>query len=454
MRVHMTAKRDHGLLLGFWVAALAVCATLCPAAARAADDSVDASQAYALHAQATVTEQAHPAFTSPYQGPLSLDPGARGDETADITLYAGARPWSGAEVWINGEVDQGFGLSDTVGIAGFPSGEAYKIGARDPYVKLPRLFLRQTIDLGGDRSKVDPDLNVLGGSQTADRIVLTVGKFSVVDVFDNNAYAHDPRQDFLNWVLIDTGTFDYAADAWAYTYGAAAEWYVGPWTLRAGLFDMSKAPNSPTLDSSFGQYQEVGELERRYSLGKLAGKIAVTGFLTHGRMGSYSDAITLAEQTGQPADVALVRRYQTRGGVSLNIEQSLTDQLGLFVRAGEADGSKEAYEFADVDQTVAAGLSQAGDAWKRPDDKAGVAFVIDEISKEHQAYQNAGGTGILIGDGKLPHPGPEQIVETFYSLGVVKGLHVAADYQFVQNPAYNRDRGPVSVFGLRLHAQY
>ena len=414
----------------------------------------DASEAYAFHAQATVTEQAHPAFASPYEGPLSLDPGARGDETADITLYAGVRPWSGAEAWINPEVDQGFGLSDTVGIAGFPSGEAYKVGAREPYLKLPRLFLRQTIGLGGDGSKVDPDLNVLGGSQTADRIVLTVGKFGVVDVFDNNAYAHDPRQDFLNWALIDTGTFDYAADAWAYTYGASAEWYVGPWTVRAGLFDMSKAPNSPTLDSSFGQYQDVGEVERRYSLGKLAGKIAVTGFLTHGRMGSYSDAIALARQTGQPASVALVRRYQTRGGVSVNIEQSLTDQLGLFVRAGEADGSKEAYEFSDIDQTVAAGLSETGEAWKRPDDKAGLAFVINEISREHQAYQNVGGTGILIGDGRLPHPGAEQIIETYYRVAVLAWAQVSLDYQWVKNPGYNADRGPVSVIGARLHSQF
>jgi len=428
-------------------------AALAPAAAFA-DDDVVAPQAYAIHAQATFTEQAHPAFTSPYQGPLSLNPGARGDETTDVTVYLGVRPWAGAEIWINPEVDQGFGLSDTVGVAGFPSGEAYKVGDTSPYVKLPRLFLRQTIDLGGDKSKVDPDLNTLGGSQSADRIVLTVGKFSVVDVFDTNAYAHDPRQDFLNWVVVDTGAFDYAADAWAYTYGASAEWYVGPWTLRGGVFDLSKAPNSPSLDSSFGQYQEVAELERRYSLGKLAGKVSLTGFLTHGRMGSYGDAMALAEETGQPANVALVRHYQTRGGLSVNIEQQLTDQLGLFVRAGEADGTKEAFEFTDIDQTVVVGLSQAGNAWKRPDDKVGLAILQNDISREHQAYQNAGGTGILIGDGQLPHPGPEQILETYYNLQIIKGLHLTADYQFVYNPAYNRDRGPVHVFGLRLHAGF
>ena len=416
--------------------------------ARAADE------AYALHAQATVTEQAHPAFASPYQGPLSVDPAARGDETADVTLYAGARPWRGGEIWINGEIDQGFGLSDTVGVAGFPSGEAYKVGARDPYLKLPRLFLRQTFDLGGDKAKVDTDLNVLGGSQTADRVVLTVGKFSVADVFDNNAYAHDPRQDFMNWALIDTGTFDYAADAWGYSAGAAVEWYKGPWTVRAGLFDLSNVPNSQALDARFDQFQTVGEIERRYSLGGRAGKIAVTSFASRGRMGRFGDAVALSRATGRAADIALVRRYGNRTGVSFNLEQALTDQLGLFVRAGEADGAVETYEFADIDQTFAVGLSQSGDPWARADDKVGLALLVNQISAPHQAYQNAGGTGILIGDGKLPHEGPETIVETYYSLAVIKGLHVSADYQFVDNPAYNRDRGPVSVFGLRLHAQY
>ena len=444
----MSFSKATALAIGGMLAA-APCAALAEETA-----TTEATQAYAFHAQTTVTEQAHPAFTSPYSGPLSLDSGARGDETTDVTLYAGVRPWSGAELWINPEIDQGFGLSNTVGIAGFPSGEAYKVGSRDPYLKLPRLFLRQTIDLGGDRSKVDPDLNVLGGSHAEDRLVLTVGKFSVVDVFDANSYAHDPRQDFMNWALIDTGAFDYAADAWGYTYGAAAEWYNGPWALRLGVFDLSQTPNSATLDAKFDQYQEVGELERRYSLGKLNGKIAVTGFLTYGRMGDYSEAIALSQATGQPADIALVRKYQTRGGASVNIEQQLTDQLGLFVRAGEADGSKEAFEFSDIDQTFATGLSQAGDAWKRPDDTAGLAFVVNQISKAHQTFLNDGGTGILVGDGRLPHPGPEEIVETYYSYGIVKGLHLTVDYQFVANPAYNRDRGPVSIFGLRLHAQY
>ena len=221
---------------------------------------------FAFHGQATFLGQYDPPFRAPYSGPNSLTPNTV-RETADVTLYAGVRLWKDAEAWINPEIDQGFGLSGTLGVAGFTSGEAYKVGADFPYTRLHRAFVRQTIDLGGEVQKVDAGLNQFSGSQTSDRLVLTAGKFSVGDIFDTNKYAHDPRADFMNWSIIDTGTFDYAADAWAYTVGAAAEWYQGLWTLRAGLFDLSTAPNATTLDSHFGQFQSIGEIERRYSSG-------------------------------------------------------------------------------------------------------------------------------------------------------------------------------------------
>ena len=204
---------------------------------------------FAFHAQATYVNQYTPPFSAPYSGKNSLAPNI-GRETADVTLYAGVRLWQGAEAWITPEIDQGFGLSSSVGAAGFPSGEAYKVGADYPYTRLHRAFLRQTIDLGGETQKVDAGLTQFSGSQTSDRLVFTVGKFSVGDIFDTNKYAHDPRVDFMNWTIIDTGTFDYAADAWAYSVGAAVEWYQGPWTFRGGLFDLSVAPNanSPRSD--------------------------------------------------------------------------------------------------------------------------------------------------------------------------------------------------------------
>jgi high affinity Mn2+ porin len=180
------------------------------------------SDNFNLHGQTTLVSQYAFPFRAPYSGQNSLAPNA-GRETWDLDLYLGARPWKGAEIWINPEIDQGFGLSGTFGVAGFPSAEAYKVGSAYPYARIPRAFLRQTIDLGGDVQKVDAGINQFAGSQTADRLVITVGKFSVVDIFDSNRYAHDPHGDFLNWTLVNTGAFDYAADAWAFTYGAAVE---------------------------------------------------------------------------------------------------------------------------------------------------------------------------------------------------------------------------------------
>ena len=407
---------------------------------------------FAFHAQGTYLQQYDPPFRAPYRGQNSLTPDIS-RETSDVTLYAGVRLWKGAEAWITPEIDQGFGLSGSVGAAGFPSGEAYKVGADYPYTRLQRAFLRQTIDLGGEVQKVDAALSQFSGSQTSDRLVLTVGKFSVGDIFDTNKYAHDPRVDFMNWTVIDTGTFDYAADAWAYTVGAAAEWYQGPWTLRAGLFDLSIAPNATALDPHFEQYQWVGEIERRYDLWGQPGKLAITGFLSEGRMGSFADAIQLAALTGTPADISAVRRFNSRGGVSMNLEQQVMPNVGLFVRAGIADGTKEPYEFTDVDRTVAAGLSVSGKQWGRNDDTFGIAGVVNGISSVHQAFLNAGGLGILVGDGQLPNPGNERIIETYYSFPVLSSK-VTLDYQLIVNPAYNRDRGPVSVFGVRVHAQY
>ena len=211
-----------------------------------------------------------------------------------------------------------------------------------PYGRIQRAFIRQTIDLGGETQKVAADQNLFAGSQTADRLVITIGKFSVSDIFDTNKYAQNPRKDFMNWALIDTGSFDYAADAWGYSYGASAEWYKGDWTLRGGLFDLSTVPNGTDLDTTFGQFQWVGEIERRYDLWEHPGKIAVTGFLTRGRLGTYQDAIALAAVTGGPADIAAVRQYTSRGGAGVNLEQEITSDLGVFARAGWADGERRA----------------------------------------------------------------------------------------------------------------
>jgi high affinity Mn2+ porin len=407
---------------------------------------------FILHGQTTFIEQYAPPFHAPYHGRNSLDSNA-GRETWDTMFSAGFKLWQGGELWIDPEIGQGFGLSNTEGIAGFSSGAAFKVGASVPYPRIQRAFVRQTIDLGGETQKVDADQNQFAGSQSADRLVVTVGKFSVSDVFDTNKYAQNPRKDFMNWALVDAGSFDYAGDAWGYTYGASAEWYQGSWTLRGGLFDLSVVPNSTDLDPHFGQFQWIGEIERRYDLWGHPGKLAVTGFLSRGRMGGFADAIALAQVTGGPADIAAVRRYTSRGGVSMNLEQQITSDLGVFARAGVANGAVEPYEYTDIDRTVAVGLALKGTQWHRPDDTFAVAAIVNGITKEHQAFLNAGGLGILVGDGMLPHPGFEQIIETYYQLPVYT-WHVTFDYQFVVNPAYNRDRGPVSLLAVRAQTEF
>jgi high affinity Mn2+ porin len=407
---------------------------------------------FAVHGQTTFVEQYAPPFRSPYVGPNSFTPN-QGRETWDAGAGIGVKLWRGAEFWLDPEIDQGFGLSRTEGIAGFPAGTAFKVGASVPYARLQKYFIRQTVDLGGEKQKVDASFNQFAGSHTADRLILTVGKFAVTDVFDVNKYANNPRRDFMNWALINTGTFDYASDAWGYTYGAAAEWYRGDWTLRGGWFDLSIMPNAEQLDPSFGQFQWIGEIERRYELWGHPGKLAVTGFLSRGRLGSFQDAIALAQATGTSANIAAVRKYQSRGGVSVNLEQEITTDLGVFMRAGWSDGSVEVDAYTDIDRTVSAGLSLKGKQWGRPDDTFGLAGIVNDISKVHQQFLNAGGLGILVGDGMLPHPGPEQIIETYYAFPLF-ATTVSFDYQLIVNPAYNRDRGPVSVIGARVHAEF
>jgi high affinity Mn2+ porin len=405
-----------------------------------------------VHGQTTYVSQYAPPFHAPYGGANSLASNA-GRETWDATIYVGRRLWGGGELWINPEIDQGYGLSNTLGVAGFTSGEAYKVGFTHPYLRVPRAFIRQTFDLGGATETLASGLNQFSGSQTANRLVVTIGKLSVSDLFDTITYAHDPRNDFMNWSLVDAGTWDYAADAWGFTYGAAVEWYQGHWTGRAGLFDLSIVPNSIELDHRFDQFQIDYELEHRHELRGLPGKLAVVGFLSRGRMGRFDDAVALAQQTGGLPNTADVRRYTSRPGANLNAEQQVVPDVGIFGRVGWAAGNVEPYEFTDIDHTASAGLSLGGRLWGRRDDTFGLASVFNGISSAHRAYLDAGGLGVLVGDGQLPHPGPERIIETYYRIPLGP-WQVTADYQLIVNPAYNRDRGPVSVIAARLRTQF
>lgn len=411
-------------------------------------------ESWNIHGQFTFVEQYHPAFRSPYEGENSLTRARSAKETADLTLFAGVRLWKGAALYVNPEVDQGFGLNNTLGMAGFPSGEAYKVGQSKPYAKLQRTFLRQRLDLGGEAQTLTPAANELGGALATDNLTFTIGKFSAVDIFDTNAYAHDPRGDFLNWSIIDAAAFDYAADAWGYTVGAAAEWSQSWWTLRAGIFELSDVPNSTRLEPGFGEYSLIGEAEGRYSWHGHPGKLKLLAFVNRGRMARYREAVSLGLVTGTTPDPEPVRRVASRPGMSLNLEQEMSASMGIFARISVNDGSKEAYEFTDANRSLSLGAVLKGIAWGRPADTVGVAAAFNNISTEARAYFAAGGLGILIGDGQLPRPGAEKVLETFYSMRLIEKVTITANYQYAVNPAYNRDRGPVSLFAFRAHAEF
>jgi high affinity Mn2+ porin len=221
------------------------------------------------------------------------------------------------------------------------------------------------------------------------------------------------------------------------------------------VFNLSDVPNGTGLGLPLlRQYQLVTELEERHRLWDRPGKLSLLYFLTYGLLGTYSDALALAAATGTTPSTGSVRHFRYKYGISLNMEQQLAPGLGGFVRAGWTQPGVEEDDFTDIDESLSFGVSLSGDRWDRPDDRIGLAAVVNQISHNAKLYFRAGGIGGVIGDGQLPAAGPEQIIETYYRYALTKDVRVSSDYQFINNPAYNRQRGPVSVFALRMHAEF
>jgi len=268
----------------------------------------------------------------------------------------------------------------------------------------------------------------------------------------------------MNWSILDSGAFDYAADSWGFTYGIAAEWRQDNWTLRTGLFDLSTVPNSEILDSSFKQYEWVNEIERRYLIGQREGSLKVLAYVNRGYMGSYSDAVSLAANSrtnakcptlfdSSPASTFCVRQYSSQGGMAINLEQEISRSAGFFARLSANKGNKETFEFTEINQSLAGGLVFQGSNWGRSGDTVGVAGVVNALSQDARKYFSAGGMGVLIGDGWQNY-GQEIISETYYNARLTDHITSSLDFQYVVNPAYNRDRGPVSIVGIRLHLDF
>ena len=423
------------------------------AASRAQDAAVAApakvaEQSWNWHVQNTDIVQGNPDFPAQYSGPNSLD--SKGDlrETVSLDLYLGARLWRGAEAHADGLMWQGFGLSDTRGAEAFPNGEAFRVGTDVPNVNLARLFVRQTIGLGGEEESVEDDPLWLAGRRDVSRVTLTAGRMSAKDVFDNNAYANDPRTQFMNWAFMANETWDYPADPLGYISGFAAELNQPAWALRYGLYQVPEGANGAALDPHFLKaWGMVTECERRWSVQEHPGAVRVLAYLNHADMGSYQLAL---DNPARPADIKATRTYRFKYGFGLNFEQEVATNIGVFSRLGWSEGEHEAWVFTDVDRTATAGVSIKGAAWLRPEDTLGIAGVVNALSHVHQEFFEAGGNGILAGDGAL-HYGWEETLETYYNFHIWKTIQATLDYQYITHPAFNRDRGPVSVFGARLH---
>jgi high affinity Mn2+ porin len=417
-----------------------------PAAGQSAEVQ---EQNWNWHVQNTDIIQADAGFPAKYSGPNSLDSRGEIRETVSLDLMAGIRLWQGAEAHVDGLMWQGYGLSETLGIEAFPDGEAYRLGTTVPNVNLVRAFIRQTIGLGGEQDTVPDDLFQLAGKQDVSRLTLTLGKISVLDVFDNNTYAHDPRSQFMNWALVGNEAWDYPADSIGYMTGFAAELNVPHWALRYGFFQMPRSSNGMAQDQRyFEAWGMVAELERRYNLGSHPGTVRFLSYLNQAHMGSYADALSVPG-----VNIIETRAYREKYGFGLNLEQEITKDIGVFSRLGWSDGHTEAWVYSDADRSISLGTSIKGTAWHRADDTFGLAGVASGLSHVHEEFLEAGGNGILDGDGALSY-GWEKALETYYDFNVWKTIHASVDYQFVVDPANNRDRGPVSIFAGRLHWQF
>jgi len=410
-----------------------------------------AEQKWNWHVQNTDIVQGDFGFPAKYSGPNSLDSRGEVRDTVSLDLFAGVRLWRGAEAHVDGLMWQGFGLSKTLGVEGFPNGEAFKVGTKVPNVNTARLFIRQTIGFGGAQDDVEDNQLQLAGKRDVSRLTLTLGKMSAKDIFDNNAYANDPRTQFMNWALMSDEAWDFPADALGYITGFAAELNQPKWTIRYGFFQVPRVANGVALDQQFlTAWGMVTEFERRWSVESHPGAVRLLAYLNHAHMGSYEEAL---DNPARPADIEATRAYRYKYGFGLNVEQELVKNVGFFSRLGWSDGQNEAWMLSDVDRTATLGLSVKGESWHRPNDTLGVGGALNGLSGVHQRFLAAGGTGILAGDGALNY-GWEKCLEFCYDFQICKNVHTTLDYQFITDPAFNRDRGPVSVFGARLHWEY
>ncbi len=441
------------------IAPLLLLLSIAAGAAEPGDAAAPPAETWTLHGQLTWIQQHLPGFSAAYTLPgfKSLPTDPANSRSGSATLFGGFRPWAGGEIYGDAEMVMGVPFADLTGLAAVPNTELQKASGPRPLYYIPRVFLRQTWGFGGGEEEIEDGNNQLAETVDEHRLVLTVGKVSIGDIFDANRYAHDGRRDFMNWVAVTHGAYDYAADVRGYTIGAAVEYYDDDWVVRVGRFMVPRESNGLQLNFSIMNFHgDQIEIEHDHEIGGRRGSLKLLAFANRALMGRFDDALAFWNANGRPApgpDVAPVRKPNIKRGIGVNLEQELTDDLGLFARLASNDGATEMFSYTEVERSALVGLSLRGAAWGRPADTIGVAIAEDGLSQSHRDYLAAGGTGFLIGDGRLNYR-PERLFESYYSFAVARNTWLSIDYQHIANPAYNADRGPVNIYGLRLHAEF
>jgi high affinity Mn2+ porin len=410
-----------------------------------------------ISGQANWISQWHPAFHSPYQGVNSLPPEAQDATSRVLTLFTGLRLTGTTELLCDVQESGGHGIGEALGLAGETNLDVVRnpLLSKAPYVA--RLMWHQIIPLSRETATSARTPFSLFRTLPVRRLELRFGKFSLVDFFDTNTYGTDSTFQFMNWTVDNNGAYDYAADTRGFTFGAMIEYHDRRWTVRFAEGLMPKVANGIHLDADVSRaHAENMEFELHGTVFQhREGIVRFLSFVNHANMGSYREAVDnfLAGKTAKPDITAHPLQTTIKYGFGVNFEQPLNDWMGVFGRWGWDEGRHESFAYTEVDQTVEIGVGGNGKPWHRKFDRAGLVFVSNGISRDHQQYLALGGSGFLLGDGRLNY-GRENIVETYYTLHVWRGIYPALGVQHINNPGYNRDRGPVVVPTLRLHLEF
>lgn len=426
-----------------------------------AQSRIDSSKKWSYHFQLTAINQTHPAFKAKYSGDNSLSSEAESKKLSlTTTLFLGRKLWKNAALYFNPEIAGGSGISSAKGVAGFTNGETFRIGSTEPVLYIARLFFKQHIPLKNTGYEVvASDANQVEEKIPTSRITITAGKICLSDFFDNNAYSHDPRSQFMNWSLMSNGAWDYPADTRGYTQGLVAELIKSSFAIRISSVLVPRKANGLQLDYNVTKaHSEMLEFEKTFKT-KHPTTIRLLAFHTVSQAPTYSTTLTQVKNgdstsvdvyTGQ---VEWKKWGGVKYGIGINAEKEIFNTIGTFFKASWNDGKTATWAFTEIDRSLSAGVNIKGNGWKRSNDNIGIAQVINGISKDHQDFLNAGLYGFIIGDGKLNY-GAEAITEIYYQAKVTSSFFISADYQFVNNPAYNKDRGPVHVFAIRGHIEF